>query len=106
MEKEKYPEGHFVNQWLAMGISLGLLLGVPFALSIDNPAFFGIGLPIGVALGLAIGKSVEDKYRKEGKIRPLTKQEKKRNNRGIAVGLIALLVAIVLFVLIYFLTIK
>jgi len=38
----------------------------------------GIGPAIGVAFGLALGSSIEAKYKKEGKIRLLTEEEKKR----------------------------
>lgn len=49
-----YPEGHFVWMWM------------------------GIGSAIGVAIGLAVGSSIEARYQQEGKIRPLSEKEKRR----------------------------
>ena len=93
-QKEKYPEGHFVNQWMAIGISLGLLFGMPLGLAVGNPGLFGIGIPIGLAIGLAIGQSLENKYKEQGLIRPLTKEEGKRKKTGVWIGIIALLIGI------------
>jgi len=98
-KKEKYPEGHFVNKWMAIGMPLGLPLGLAFG----GPEFLGIGLAMGMCVGLAIGSSVESKYKKEGKIRPLTKQEMKKKRIGIIAGVIALLIGAAVFLLLYFL---
>jgi len=83
----KYPEGHFVGQWMGIGIALGAGIGVPIGLAIGNPGFFGIGLPIGLAIGSAIGAAKEKKAKEEGRIRPLTEQEKKRKKNAIFVGI-------------------
>ncbi|GAH91318.1 unnamed protein product, partial [marine sediment metagenome] len=37
---------------------------------------------LGVAFGLAIGSSIEAKHKKEGRIRPLTEEKKKRRKKG------------------------
>jgi hypothetical protein len=44
------------------------------------PGLIALGPAIGLAFGFAIGQSVEEKYKKEGKIRPLTDREKKRRS--------------------------
>ena len=92
----KYPEGYF----LSMGIALGLPLGFPIGLAMDNIA---LGPGFGMAIGVAIGAALESKYKKQGKIRPLTKQEKKNRKMAVIIGgilvvlgVIALLAAIFL----------
>ncbi len=101
-DREQYPEGHFVNIWIGVGIALGAGMGVPFGIAIGNPAFIGIGLPIGLSIGVAIGSSIEAQYRKEGKIRPLTEEEQKNKKRGMKIGIASgiglLIVGILLFI--------
>jgi hypothetical protein len=84
---EKYPEGHFIALWTGIGIAIGAGLGIPFGLILKIPAFFGIGLPIGLAIGSAIGSIIENKYKKEGKIRPLTAEEEKKKRLNIRMGI-------------------
>ena len=68
MEKNKYPEGHFIAQGMAIGIAIGTGLGIPIGVSVGNPGLFGMGLPIGVAIGYTIGNSWEKKAREEGRV--------------------------------------
>jgi uncharacterized oligopeptide transporter (OPT) family protein len=91
MGKEKYAEGHFIG----LGIAFGLLFGLPLSLAIGNPGLIGIGLPIGLAIGIA----VEEKYKKEGKIRPLTKEEKKTQKTLTIAGIIIFALGIAAFIL-------
>lgn len=87
---EKYPEGHF----LGYGIAIGIPLGMPIGLALGNIAY---GPGIGLILGAILGTFWENKYKKEGKIRPLTKKEKqtiKRNQKFVLI--IGVIVAILL----------
>ena len=103
MKQKKYPEGHFKNQWAAIGIPLGLLFGLPISQATGNPGLLGIGLPIGFVVGLTIGTAIEEKAKKEGKIRPLTKKEKERKNRSVWIGLVGLLIGMIILLTIFFL---
>lgn len=87
---KKYPEGHFVGMWMGIGIAIFSGIGIPLSIVTENTGFIGIGPAIGVAFGLAIGSSIEAKYRKEGKIRPLTEGEKRRRKIGITAGIVIL----------------
>jgi adenine/guanine phosphoribosyltransferase-like PRPP-binding protein len=50
------PKNHFWNLWMILGMSaFGFPLGVAFALSIDNLAFIGIGLPVGMVHRVGCG---------------------------------------------------
>ncbi|MDD3421558.1 MAG: hypothetical protein PHS47_04590, partial [Methanocellales archaeon] len=92
-EKEKnktYPEGHFVGMWMGIGIAIFSGFGIPLSIATGNPGFMGIGPAIGVAFGLAIGSSIEAKYEKEGKIRPLTKDEKHKREMLVTAGIAVL----------------
>jgi hypothetical protein len=89
-ENNKYPEGHFVGMWMGIGIAIFSGLGIPLSIVTENYAFIGIGPALGVSLGLAIGSSIEAKYKKEGKIRPLMEDEKKRKKIGITAGIVIL----------------
>ena len=75
---QKYPEGHFVGMWMGIGIAVFSGVGVSLSIVLKTPGLIGIGPAIGVAFGLALGQSIESKYKKEGKIRPLTEDEKKK----------------------------
>jgi len=88
---KKYPEGHFVVMWMGIGIAIFSGLGIPLAIVTENFGLIGIGPAMGAAFGVVIGQSVEAKYKKEGKIRPLTEEERKRKQIGVTVGLIVLL---------------
>jgi MFS family permease len=100
-QNEKYPEGHFIGMWMGIGIAIGSGLGVPLAIAIGNPGFFGIGIPIGLAIGLAIGSSIEAKYKKEGKLRPLTLKEKKQKKLGVMIGVALLVIGMLTFLFFY-----
>lgn len=86
--KGRYPEGHFV----ALGLVFGICVGLPFGILVGNIAF---GPAIGLAAGLLIGALVEDKYRKAGRIRVLTKKE--RVEEG---GVLKLILIVVLSILV------
>ncbi len=75
---QEYPEGHFVGMCMGIGIAVFSAVGVSLSIVLRIPGLLGIGPAIGVALGLALGQSIESNYKKEGKIRPLTEDEKKR----------------------------
>lgn len=96
MKGEKHPEGHYINLWMLLGIIIFSGFGIPISITTDNAAFIGMGPAIGVAIGLSIGAAVEQQKKKEGKIRPLTKQEKKQRQRLVTAGLIILTIAALL----------
>jgi len=98
---KKYPEGHFVRRWMVMGIVIFSVLGIPLAIVTDNPGMLGIGPALGFPFGLAIGLSIEAKYKKEGKIRPLTEEEKKRKKIAVIAGVVTLLFSTLFFLLLF-----
>lgn len=104
MEKKngKYPEGHFVKIWMVIGIAIGAGMGIALGIAIGNPGLFGIGIPLGLALGLAVGSSIEVKYKKEGKLRPLTKEEKKNQKLSVMIGVALLVIGILTFLFFLF----
>ncbi|MBN2459618.1 hypothetical protein JXB28_05010 [Candidatus Woesearchaeota archaeon] len=91
MKEKKYPEGHFV----AIGIALGLPFGMPLAISTGNPGLIGTGIPIGLAIGLAL----EEKYKREGRIRHLTADEKSKRKKAFVAGIGALIIGIAVFLI-------
>jgi hypothetical protein len=101
MEKnnEKYPEGHFLGMWMGIGIALFSGIGVPLSIALKNPGLLGIGPAIGIAFGLALGQSIESKYKKEGKIRPLTEDEKKKRRKLVIAGICVLILGLLVFLL-------
>jgi phosphate/sulfate permease len=105
MKEKKYPEGHFINLWMVLGIIIFSGFGIPISIATENPGFIGIGPALGVAVGLSIGAGIEAKMKKEGKIRSLTKEEKKKRQKMVTAGLVILtaaaLLGLVLFLLAY-----
>jgi len=89
---KKYPKNYFIEVGIALGIPFGIIL----AILLDNPGFIGTGLPIGLAVGLAF----EKKYKKEGKIRPLTEDEKKKRKIALIRGTGALIIGIIVFLMV------
>lgn len=103
-EKNKtYPEGHFVGMWMGIGIAIFTGVGVPLSFALENPGLIGIGPAIGVAFGLAMGQSIEAKYEKEGKIRPLTKGEKNQRKILVTAGIAVLMIGLAVFLIRFFL---
>ncbi len=95
VEKDKkYPEGHFLGLWMGIGTAIFSGFGIPLSIATGNDGFIGIGPALGVSFGLAIGQSIENKYKKEGKIRPLSKEEEKRKKAGVFAGLFILLLGV------------
>lgn len=85
----KYPEGY----WIGWGMAIGMALGMPFGVALGNVAFGpGFGLPI----GLAIGASLEQKYKKEGKIRPMTKKEKEGQKKIVTILMGTLVLGVIM----------
>ena len=95
----KYPEGNFVWMWMGIGIAIFSGIGIPLSIVSENLGFLGIGPAIGVAIGLAVGSSIEAKYKKEGKIRPLSEKEKKRKKIGITAGIVILSLLALIFLI-------
>ena len=93
----KYPEGHFLGMWMGIGIAIFSGLGIPLSIATKNFSFMGIGPALGVAFGLSVGQAVENKYKKENRIRPLTEKEKKRRNMAVMAGLAILALGVLLF---------
>jgi len=100
---KKYPEGHFVGMWMGIFIAIFSGFGIPLSVATENYGFIGIGPALGVAIGLSIGQSIEHKYKQEGRIRPLTETEQKRKKNAVFVGIAALILGILIFILLYFL---
>ena len=99
MEKknEKYPEGHFVGMWMGIGVAIFTGFGVPLSIALEVPGLIGIGPALGIAFGLALGQAIESKYKKEGKIRPLTEGEKKRRKLLVLAGIAVLILGVLVF---------
>ncbi len=101
---KQYPEGHFVGLWMGIGIAIFFGLGILLSIIIKNPEineFIGIWPALGVVFGVAIGSAIEAKYKKEGKIRPLTEEEMKRKKIAVTVALIILLIGVLVFLLVF-----
>ncbi len=100
---KKYPEGHFVGMWIGIGLAIFTVFGISLSIATGNTGLIGIGPAIGVAIGVAIGQSIEDKHKKEGRIRPLTKEEKDRKKKLVFGGIVLLVLGIVSFLTIFLL---
>jgi hypothetical protein len=97
--KEKYPEGHFVGMWMGIGVAIFAGIGVPLSIALKVPGLIGIGPALGIAFGLSLGQSIESKYKKEGKIRPLTEDEKKKRKMLVIAGISVLILGVLIFLL-------
>ena len=95
-KQKKYPEGYFINKWMVIGIAIFSGIGIPLSIATDNAGFIGIGPALGVSIGLSIGSAVESKYKKEGKIRRLTKEEKKKRKMLVTIGVVILTIGALL----------
>jgi len=96
---EKYPEGHFINIWMGIGIAIFSGLGIPLSILTENPGLIGIGPAFGVAFGIAIGQKLEKKYKEEGKIRPANSIESKKKKDALTIGMILLILGLLLVLL-------
>lgn len=99
-KNETYPEGHFLGLWMGIGIAMFSGFVIPLSIALDNPGFIGAGPALGAAFGLALGQAVENKYKEEGRIRPLTDSEKKRKKIAVAAGVAILTVGVIISILI------
>jgi hypothetical protein len=102
-EQEQYPEGHFLGMWMGIGIALFSGLGIPISIITNNYGFIGMGPAIGVAVGLAIGQGIENKYKQEGRIRPLTEAERKRKKLAVYAAIMLLILGVLVFTYLLFL---
>jgi len=98
----KYPEGHFVGMWMGIGTAIFSGVGIALSTTTGNSGLIGIGPALGIGFGLAIGQSIENKYKKEGKIRPLTEQEKKLKQKMIWVAMSLLILGLIAGLVFYF----
>ncbi|MFC1663876.1 hypothetical protein ACFL0A_02020 [Patescibacteria group bacterium] len=96
-----YPEGHFVGQWMSIGMVVGAPLGLAFSFVFKNYISILVGLTIGMCIGLVIGSRIEAKHKKEGIIRPLTEGEKKRKKIAITALFIILLIGALVGLFVY-----
>jgi hypothetical protein len=88
---------------MCIGIAIFSGLGVPLSIATDSSGFIGIGPALGVGFGLAIGTAIENKYKDEGKIRPLTESEKRRKKNAVLAGVALLSLGVLVFILLFFL---
>jgi len=88
---------------MGIGIAIFSGLGIPIIIATNNFGFIGIGPALGVAFGLSIGQSVENKYKQEGRIRPLTESEQKRKKYAVIAGIVILTLGVFILLLLYFL---
>ena len=105
MEKndKTYPEGYFRGMWIGICIAIFSGLGIPASIITQNYAFIGMGPAIGVAVGAGIGQSIENKYKQEGRIRPLSEGEKKKTKNAVTIAIILLIGGILAFAILLFL---
>jgi len=94
-----YPEGHFIGMWIGIGVAIFSGFGIPLSIATENPGFIGIGPAIGVAIGLSIGSAIEAKYKKEGKIRSLTEEEKRKRQYAVLAGIAILTLGVIVFII-------
>lgn len=97
---KKYPEGQLVGMWMAIGIAIFSGLGIPISIVTNNFGFIAIGPALGVSFGLAIGQSIENRYKKEGRLRPLTESEQKRKKNSVIAGIVILTIGFLMAILI------
>ena len=75
--KEKYgyvAKNHYMSLWIALGMSaIGVPIGVAIGLALDQLGFMGIGIGGGLAIGVAIGSAKDKKAKEQGKQLPITK---------------------------------
>jgi len=102
-KEKKYVEGHFVGMWIGLCIAIFSGFGIPLSIITENPGFIGIGPAIGVAVGVAIGQTIENKYKQEGRIRPLTEIEQTKKKNAITAGIVILTFGVLIFTLVLFL---
>ena len=108
-EEKKYKEGHFLGLGIAIGMSMGVALIMPFAVMNDMMAFVGLGPAFGMSIGVAIGSALEAKYKKEGKIIPYTEEEKakqKKTGKRILFGGLGVLVILLIGLLVAYLVMQ
>ncbi|MFC2090688.1 hypothetical protein ACFLT1_07895 [Bacteroidota bacterium] len=96
-----YPKGHFVSLWMGLGMAFFTVIGITISFLTENFSLMGIGLGAGVGVGLAVGQGVENKYEKEGKIRPLNEAEQRNRRIMVYVGLALLLIGVIFFYVAY-----
>lgn len=101
-KNQKYPKGHFLGMWMGLSIAIFTGIGIPLCIISNNFGLIGIGPGIGVAIGFAIGQSIENKYQKEGRIRPLTAAEIKRRKIAVAGGITILTLGVLIFLCVLF----
>ena len=92
-KNKKYPEGHFIGMWMGIGIAIFSGLGIPLSIILKSLGLIGVWPALGVAFGLAIGSAIESKYKKEGKIRPLTEDERKKKKIRVTWGVALLAIS-------------
>ena len=101
-DDKKYPEGHFIGLWMGIGMAIFTGLGVALSAAVQNFAFIGIGPAIGVGFGLPIGQAIENKYKEQGRIRPLNAREKRSRKNVLIAGLLLFLLGVVVFLWVFF----
>jgi hypothetical protein len=98
-QDKKYPEGHFIGLWMGITVAVFSGLGIPLAIATGNVSLMGIGPALGAAFGLSIGQLIENKHKKENRIRPLNEEERKRKKTAVLAGLVLMVLGVVIFLI-------
>ncbi len=73
-EKGYVAQNNYMTLWIALGMSaIGVPIGVVIGLALDQLGFMGIGIGGGLAIGVAIGSAKDKKAKEQGKQLPITK---------------------------------
>ena len=59
--------GYYENNWQAIGISFGLLIGAVIYALTEKPIYIPLGLPIGMSIGMVIGMIKDKKVKNENR---------------------------------------
>jgi hypothetical protein len=97
----RYPEGHFRGLWTGIGIAIFSGVGIALSIVTRNYGLIGIGPAVGVAFGLSVGQAIENKYKAENRIRPLTEEEKRRKNIAVMAGLALCTLGVLVFLSVF-----
>jgi ABC-type cobalamin transport system permease subunit len=56
------PKAHFMGIGVVIGLGIGVVFSLLFAIVLDRPGMIGVGAGMGVSIGIAIGEGLYQRF--------------------------------------------
>lgn len=98
--EKTHPKGHLILMSMFYGFLIALAIGLALNYFFHSYLIIDAALPIGLLIGALVGRKIEKRLDKVGRIRPITKEERKIEQFFIVFGLMLFIISLFVFIVV------